>query len=194
MSGPFSFDLESFLPTNADLMRGIQSDYAAAPITDYTFDPLSILHANIPSSPTPVSTADLFGVQPYLPSNIPPAGSYNHVTAAAPTPATGSSFSFADAQNAATLLANLARTGVATYASVQAIDAGNPSPYAFQNPGASNVDYTPDDAGAPVPADAAPAGFSLASFTDFSTPYPYIAGGVVLALVIVLTKKKKPGK
>lgn len=185
MSGPFDLSIGDIgLPDMSTLMRGISSDYG-------TDDVSSILHANIPDFT--VSTQDLLSTSSYLPSNVPPAGSYNAVTGVSPTPATGSSFSYADAQQAANLLAQLARTGTAAYATVSQIDAGNAAPYAFQNPGAAPVDYTPpvDESALPtIPA----APFTLASLYDFKTPYPYMIGGGLLLLVLVATGGKKSGR
>lgn len=181
MSGPLS--ISDLAPLDVStLMRGLTSDYG--------YDPNSILQANIPDFT--VSTQDLLGTASTLPSNVPPAGSYNAVTGAAPVSSSGSSFSYADAQQAANLLAQLARTGTAAYATVSQIDAGNSAPYAFQGAGAAPVDYTPTTTEPITVASTAP--FTWASLYDFKTPYPYMLGGGLLVLVLVMTSGGKPGR
>ena len=90
-------------------------------------------------------------------------------------------------------LAQIARTGVRTYADIRSLQHGQPAHYYGQNqisqPADSGGQYQ-DPSGGNMPATVPPAssGFSWSSLTDFSTPYPYI--GIVVGGLIILALVK----
>lgn len=108
-------------------------------------------------------------------------------------PATGSGstsgLTYSDVQNATALLRNLAQLGTQTYATVDQINRGAGSAYSFQ-PGTQIDPATGLPVGTTAPATG---GFSLSSLTDFSTPYPYLAMGGALLLIVLMTGDKKKG-
>lgn len=133
--------------------------------------------------------SDLFATTPGLSVASTPAGSYNAV--ANPTPASGG-ITYNDLQQAAALAASLARTGVQTYASVNAIQHGAGAPLVY-SPSQLGQGVTIDPATGDAIAPAATP-FTVADLTDFSKPYPYLLAGGALVLLLVLTKGKKKGR
>lgn len=90
-------------------------------------------------------------------------------------------------------LTQLAKTGLQSYATVQAINNGQASAYAFP-PLNSYHSVNPTGATSPT-ATTDPSATSSETFfqelTDFSTPYPYIALGGAALLVFGLMKRRK---
>lgn len=151
-----------------DLSQGLDS-------LNFQLTDTGFLDPNAPIfDPSSLTLAPLPSLASALPASAPNSTVFNPATN---KPDTG--MSTADWTNT---LAKLAQTGVETFATVKQIQAGNSAPFTFLPTAAAQPTGT-----VPEPT----TGFSLASLTDFTTPWPYVAGAGVVLLIAMTSKKSK---
>jgi hypothetical protein len=172
----FSFDTSVYDPSQVFTVPDISADIG----NQWSLQPSGYLD----NTPLNFSTSDLLGGAPLpslgsaLPSSAPSTMVYN--------PATGGNDTGMSTQDWLTTINKLANLGVQTYATVNQIDAGNGALYALHpSTGAVVPVAAPVDASADAP-------FAFADLYDFSKPWPYVIGGMVLAgLALIPSSKKK---
>lgn len=139
------------------------------------------------------SLPDVFNTGAAGTSGTVPVDSYHSVNPPAASSDGIFGMSYSDIQSASNAINQLAKIGTTAYATVQAINHGNPSQYAYPmsaptGGAASAGELASGQYPTLPPATATP---FFGSLTDFSQPTPYVViGGVLLLLTMVAMKKK----